>query len=127
MQKRCGGDANYLEAVKSLKTTPSDADDVTEDEKGQMAMTSRKPQRRSTDSSCGVATVCQKCRDGILHQPDAGRQEEYMWEANQVLCDDGGLVDTQLGCQRHGLGSDPTIIRPVPCSSVENWLSGIRA
>ncbi len=32
----------------------------------------------------------------------------YMWEIERVLRGDGGLVVTQLGCQHHRLGWDPT-------------------
>ena len=53
-------------------------------------------------------------------------EEEYMWKDNRVLRDNSGLVDTQLGCQRDALGSDPTSVWPVLCSNMEKWLIGIQ-
>ncbi len=35
-------------------------------------------------------------------------EKGYIWEARHVLRGDGGLVETQLGCQHHELGSKST-------------------
>ncbi len=35
-------------------------------------------------------------------------EKGYIWGIERVLRGDGGLVETQLGCQRHKEGSDPT-------------------
>ena len=34
-------------------------------------------------------------------------EKEYIWEVRHVLRGDGGLVETQLGCQHDELGSNP--------------------
>ncbi len=44
----------------------------------------------------------------ILHY-DQILEKGYMQEANRMLCGDGVLVETQLGCQRHKLGSDSAL------------------
>ncbi len=40
-------------------------------------------------------------------------EKEYIWEIKHVLRGDGGLVETQLGCQHHDLGMNPAPTRPI--------------
>ncbi len=35
-------------------------------------------------------------------------EKGYIWQAKHVLRGEGGLVETQVGCQHHELGSHPT-------------------
>ena len=35
-------------------------------------------------------------------------EKRHIWENRHMLRSDGGLVETQLGCQHHELGSNPT-------------------
>ena len=54
-------------------------------------------------------------------------EKGYIWGIKQVLRGDGGLVETQLGCEHHRPGSNPTPTWPVVCSSARKLLIGIRA
>ena len=83
-----------------------------------MAMTSEKTAGQNDYDSDGrrQLPLCELTMMEVLHSQltptmlnhGQVQEEGYIWEVRHMLRGDGGLVETQLGCQHHRPGSNPT-------------------